>query len=76
MFDPIGLRVKDAQASGKFYVAALAPLGVGSGRVARPQSWLSQGYPPASPPHLGFSARNRAEADTFQAAALAGGAGR
>ncbi|MGO8801097.1 MAG: VOC family protein [Roseiarcus sp.] len=89
MFDHIGLRVKDVEASRKFYVAALAPLGVGaamefaghvglgpvgSGRDGRPQFWLSQGDPPASPLHFAFTARNRAEVDAFHAAALGAGA--
>lgn len=84
MFDHIGFAVKDLEASRRFYVAALAPLGagvamefaghVGMGRDGRPQLWFSQGDPPASPLHLAFSARNRAEVDAFHAAALAAGA--
>ncbi len=84
MFDHIGFRVKDVEASRKFYVAALAPLGVGvatelpghvgSGRDGRPRFWLARGDPPASPPHLAFGARNRAEVDAFHAAAHAAGA--
>ena len=84
MFDHIGFRVRDVGASRKFYLAALAPLGVGVameagghvglGRGGKPQLWLSQGDPPASPLHLAFAARNRAEVDAFHAAALAAGA--
>jgi catechol 2,3-dioxygenase-like lactoylglutathione lyase family enzyme len=83
MFDHIGFRVRDVGASRKFYLAALAPLGVGVameagghvglGRGGKPQLWLSQGDPPASPLHLAFAARNRAEVDAFHAAALAAG---
>ncbi len=80
MLDHIGFKVRDVEASRSFYLAALAPLGVGvamemaghvgMGRDGRPQFWLSQGDPPASPLHLAFSARNRAEVDAFHAAAL------
>jgi len=79
MFDHIGFRVRDVEASRKFYLAALAPLGVGVamehgrgvglGRGGKPQLWLSQGEPPASPLHIAFAARNRAEVDAFHAAA-------
>jgi catechol 2,3-dioxygenase-like lactoylglutathione lyase family enzyme len=83
MFDHIGFRVRDVEASRKFYLAALAPLGVGVameegggvglGRGGKPQLWLSQGEPPVSPLHIAFTARNRAEVDAFHAAALAAG---
>ncbi len=84
MFDHIGVTVTDVEASRKFYISALAPLGigvamefagrVGMGRDSRPQFWFRQGDPPASPLHLAFSARNRAEVSAFHAAALAAGA--
>ena len=83
MFDHIGFRVRDVEASRKFYLAALTPLGVGVamegpygvglGRSGKPQLWLSQGEPPVSPLHIAFAARNRAEVDAFHAAALAAG---
>ncbi len=83
MFDHIGFRVRDVEASRKFYLAALATLGVGVamehgggvglGRGGKPCLWLSQGGPPASPLHIAFTARNRAEVDAFHAAALAAG---
>jgi catechol 2,3-dioxygenase-like lactoylglutathione lyase family enzyme len=83
MLDHIGFAVKDVEASRKFYVAALAPLGVGVamefaghvglGRDGRPQLWLSQGQPTPSRLHLAFRARNRAEVDAFHAAALKAG---
>jgi len=83
MFDHIGFRVRDVEASRKFYLAALAPLGVGVamegpygvglGRGGKPSLWLSQGEPPVSPLHIAFAARNRAEVDAFHAAALAAG---
>jgi catechol 2,3-dioxygenase-like lactoylglutathione lyase family enzyme len=84
MFDHIGFRVRDVAASRKFYLAALAPLGVeaamespghvGLGRGGKPQLWLSQGEPPAAPLHIAFVARTRGEVDAFYAAALAAGA--
>ena len=84
MFDHIGFRVRDMEASRRFYLAALAPLGggvamegpygVGLGRGGKPSLWLSQGAPPVSPLHIAFAARTRAEVDAFHAAALAAGA--
>jgi catechol 2,3-dioxygenase-like lactoylglutathione lyase family enzyme len=83
MFDHIGFRVRDMEASRRFYLAALAPLGVGVamegpygvglGRGGKPSLWLSQGAPPVSPLHIAFAARTRAEVDAFHAAALAAG---
>ncbi len=83
MFDHIGFRVRDVEASRKFYLAALATLGVGVamehgggvglGRGGKPQLWLSRGEPHASPLHIAFAARDRAEVDAFHAAALAAG---
>jgi len=83
MFDHIGFRVRDMEASRRFYLAALAPLGVGVamegpygvglGRGGKPSLWLSQGKPPVSPLHIAFTARNRPEVDAFHAAALAAG---
>jgi len=84
MFDHIGFRVRDVEASRKFYLAVLGPLGVGVamegpygvglGRGGKPSLWLSQGEPPVSPLHIAFTAKNRAEVDAFHAAALAAGA--
>jgi catechol 2,3-dioxygenase-like lactoylglutathione lyase family enzyme len=84
MLDHIGFKVKDMEASRRFYLAALAPLGigvamespggVGMGRDGKPQLWISQGDAPASPLHLAFRAGRRAEVDAFYAAALKAGA--
>ena len=59
MFDHVGFRIGNLEASRKFYLAALAPLGfgvamekgggVGLGRGGKPELWLSRGGPPASP---------------------------
>lgn len=83
MFDHVGFRVGNLEASRNFYLAALAPLGVGVamegpygvglGRGGKPSLWLSQGEPPSSPLHIAFAAKNRAEVDAFHAAALAAG---
>jgi catechol 2,3-dioxygenase-like lactoylglutathione lyase family enzyme len=83
MFDHVGFRVRNLEASRKFYLAALAPLGfevamegnfgVGLGHGGKPEPWLSPGDPAASPLHIAFAARNRAEVDAFHAAALAAG---
>ena len=83
MLDHIGFQVKDLEASRTFYLAALAPLGIGAamefgghvglGRDGKAQFWISQGPAPASGLHLAFRARSRAEVDAFYAAALAAG---
>ena len=75
MFDHIGFRARDAAASRKFHLAALAPLGVeaamespervGLGRGDEPQSRLSRGEPPASPLAVAFVAPTRGEVDAF-----------
>ncbi len=64
MLDHIGFAVKDFEASRRFYVEALAPLGVGVamgypghvalGRDGKPQLWPAQGEP-ASPCTLPLS---------------------
>ncbi len=83
MFDHVGFRVRNLEASRKFYLSALAPLGfgvamegnfgVGLGRGGKPELWLSQGDPPASPLHIAFAAANRGEVDAFYAAAIGAG---
>lgn len=84
MFDHLGFGVADFAASRAFYVAALAPLGIevamefdgraGMGRDGRPQLWFGSKNKPASPMHLAFVARNRAEVRAFHEAALKAGA--
>ena len=85
MFDHIGFTVKDVEASRKFYVAALAPLGVGVVEWNPPatSAWAatesrSSGSPgairPPRPCIWRSAARNRAEVDAFHAAALEAGA--
>jgi len=83
MIDHLGFHVRDFAVSRRFYLDALAPLGVGPamefegniglGRDGKPTLWLSEG-PPPPPLHLAFAARNRAEVDAFYWAALKAGA--
>ena len=76
MFDHIGLKTKDIEASVRFYTAALAPLGyelcsrdesgAGFGPPGEPALWLyasptSQG----SVAHIAFQAPDRAAVDRF-----------
>ncbi|MGD0723610.1 MAG: VOC family protein [Roseiarcus sp.] len=84
MFDHIGFAVENFPASRAFYVAALAPLGigvvmefgerVGMGRDRRPQFWFGAGGEPQGGLHIAFTARSRAEVRAFHAAAVAAGA--
>ena len=86
MFDHIGLKVKDVDASARFYKAALAPLGfvldsqdesgAGLGPKGAPALWLyrAERKSTASGMHVCFSAPDRAAVDRFHAAgAKAGG---
>jgi catechol 2,3-dioxygenase-like lactoylglutathione lyase family enzyme len=84
MFDHIGFAVADFAASRAFYVAALAPLGigvamefgdqVGLGRDGRAQFWFGGDGKPPGHLHLAFTARSREEVRAFHAAALKAGA--
>ncbi|THD46677.1 MAG: VOC family protein [Bradyrhizobium sp.] len=83
MLDHIGFSVRNLAVSRKFYLSALAPLGlgivmegpygVGFGRGHKPAFWLSEGEAPTSPLHVAFAVETRAEVDAFHAAALAAG---
>ena len=83
MFDHIGLGVSDYDASKKFFLQALAPLGVaiamegpygiGIGRGGKPSLWLHQVTDKPLPLHLAFTAENRRQVDAFYKAALAAG---
>ena len=84
MLDHIGFSVADYPASRAFYVAALAPLGIGLlmefgehagfGRDDKAQFWIGSGGKPPGRMHLAFTARSRAEVEAFHAAAIAAGA--
>jgi catechol 2,3-dioxygenase-like lactoylglutathione lyase family enzyme len=85
MYDHIGLKVADLEASVRFYSAALAPLGhvlsshdasgAGFGPPGEPALWL---YPAkgsaGSGTHVAFRARDRKAVDRFHADGLKAGA--
>jgi predicted lactoylglutathione lyase len=76
------LKVKDVNASKRFYTAALGPLGfsvqydadgvVGFGPKDAPALWL-EGGESRGPVHLAFQAKNRAAVQKFYDAALPAG---
>lgn len=83
MYDHIGLRVKDLDASVRFYTATLAPLGhvlgshdktsAGLGPKDAPALWLHLSRLPPTGGHIAFSATTRAAVDTFHAEGLRNG---
>jgi catechol 2,3-dioxygenase-like lactoylglutathione lyase family enzyme len=84
MFDHVGFPVSDLAESRMFYVAALAPLGIGVvvespdwvafGKAGRAQFWLGSRGSAPSGVHLAFVATSRTEVRAFYRAALAAGA--
>lgn len=83
--DHLMLRVADLERSRAFYLAALAPLGVGVAMEApgagvgfgvggKPSFWIGPGGPTRPPTHVAFRGESRAAVDAFHAAALAAGA--
>lgn len=84
MYDHVGLKVKDLNASVRFYKAALAalghelcsqdPAGAGFGPRGAPALWLylDKGST-ASGVHVAFRANDRAAVDRFHASGLEGG---
>ena len=84
MYDHIGLKVKDLDASVRFYAAALAPLGhvlgsndksyAGVGPKGAPALWLyATNSAAGSGTHLAFRAPDRAAVDRFYSAGLMAG---
>lgn len=83
MLDHIDLGATDLDASGSFFTAALAPLGlavltrgphgVGLGKEGKSCLFLAPAGARPSPIHVAFTARTRAEVDAFHRAALAAG---
>ncbi|WP_207479719.1 VOC family protein [Arenibaculum pallidiluteum] len=84
MFDHIGLRVRNVEASARFYGEALAPLGhalasqdesgAGFGPPGAPALWLHAAEGTAgSGAHVAFNAESRAAVDAFHARGLAAG---
>ena len=86
MFDHLSLQCRDVRAAADFYQAVLAPLGyrrvldigwgVGFGIAPRPTLFLGplefpdRHEPASQPPHIGFSAPDRASVDAFHQAAI------
>lgn len=84
MFDHIGIKVRDLQASAAFYTALLAPLGhvraysdetcVGFGPAAAPSLWLYASDVPVGPgSHIALRATSSVQVEHFHRAALQAG---
>ena len=83
MYDHIGLKVKDLDASVRFYQAALAPLGLvlcsrdesgaGLGPAGEPALWLYPDGGSHAAAHVAFRARDREAVDRFHASGLEAG---
>jgi catechol 2,3-dioxygenase-like lactoylglutathione lyase family enzyme len=88
VIDHLGIPVKDYPASKTFYLAALAPLGIGvvkevkgsdgepacgMGANGQPFFWINGGRV-GTGLHFAFVAKTRAQVDAFYAAALKAGA--
>jgi catechol 2,3-dioxygenase-like lactoylglutathione lyase family enzyme len=83
MYDHIGLKVSNLDASVRFYTAALAPLGhvlcsrdesgAGFGPPGEPALWLYPAKPPVAGTHVAFRAAKRAAVDRFHAAGVEAG---
>jgi catechol 2,3-dioxygenase-like lactoylglutathione lyase family enzyme len=81
--DHVSIRVRDLEASRRFYEAALAPLGFGV--VSAPEGgtafglegaddfWILKGGEPSKRVHVAFAAPDRAAVDAFYHAALEAG---
>jgi catechol 2,3-dioxygenase-like lactoylglutathione lyase family enzyme len=84
MYDHVGLKVGDLEASVRFYTAALAPLGhmlcsqdeagASFGPLGEPALWLSTGRAPGTAGvHVAFRAEARAAVDQFHKSGLGAG---
>ena len=83
MYDHIGLKVRDLDASVRFYEAALGALGhvldsrddsgAGLGPAGAPALWLYLDGQARGTGHVAFTAPDRAAVDAFHAAGLAKG---
>jgi hypothetical protein len=78
MYDHIGLKVKDIDASIRFYEAALAPLGFvrdgsGFGPKGAPALWLYEGGSKSAGTHVAFKANDRGAVDRFHKAGVKAG---
>lgn len=80
MFDHVGVRVRDARASARFFTAALEPLGLvpdasgtGFGPPGAPGLWLYEAAGADRGVHVAFVAPDRAAVDRFHAAGVRAG---
>jgi catechol 2,3-dioxygenase-like lactoylglutathione lyase family enzyme len=78
MYDHIGLKVKDIDASIRFYEAALAPLGLvrdgsGFGPKGAPALWLYEGGGEHAGTHVAFAAKDHGAVDRFHKAGVNAG---
>jgi catechol 2,3-dioxygenase-like lactoylglutathione lyase family enzyme len=83
MYDHLGLKVRDLDASLRFYEAVLAPLGhqvcsrsdadAGLGPAGAPALWLYCSDAAGAGTHVAFRAPDRAAVDRFHAQGLAAG---
>ena len=78
LFDHIHLRVRDIEASKRFYAGALEPLGLGivgegDGWFSADELFVSDDGPPTADLHFALQASDRETVDRFYEAALAAG---
>ena len=78
MYDHVGLKVKDIEASTRFYEAALAPLGFvrdgsGFGPKGAPALWLYEVGGKSAGTHVAFAAKDRGAVDRFHSAGVKAG---
>ena len=79
LIDHIGLRVKDLEASKRFYRAVLSAIGLGDalvegeGHFYVDELYVDAGVPPITQVHLAFQVPDRETVDAFHRAALAAG---
>jgi catechol 2,3-dioxygenase-like lactoylglutathione lyase family enzyme len=83
MIDHVVLNVRDYEASNRFYVDALRPLGyevilefekmAGLGREGKPELWIGQRDEPTANVHVALASPDRNTVDEFYNAALAAG---
>jgi catechol 2,3-dioxygenase-like lactoylglutathione lyase family enzyme len=78
LFDHVHLRVRDLEASKRFYAGALEPLGLGitgehEGAFSADELFVSADGTPTTGLHIAFQAPDRETVDRFHAAALAAG---
>lgn len=78
LLDHLHLRVRDVEASKRFYAGALEPLGLGvtaegDGWFSADELFVSGDGEPTTGVHIAFQAGDRATVESFHAAALAAG---